>query len=52
MFKFKNDRRVISVTVQLVTQMRQYIGVSTDTKPTGVPVGSRFYKKYVGYGTN
>ena len=46
------------MTVKLITQIHRYIGLSTDTKPTSVPVGSEFFaydtkRSYVCYdGTN
>ncbi len=46
------------MAVKLITTVSRYIGLSTDTKPTSVPVGSIFYERdtkaaYVAYdGTN
>lgn len=47
------------MTVQMVTTIHNYIGLSTDGKPTDntVPIGSEFYesdtkKKYVWNGTD
>ncbi len=46
------------MTVKLIATKSRYIGLSTDTKPTGVPVGSTFYEyntsnRFVTYdGTN
>ncbi len=34
----------MAVAVTKITSISTYIGLSTDTKPTGVPVGSRFYE--------
>lgn len=31
------------MTVSLVTAIRWYVGLSTDTKPDDAPVGSRFF---------
>lgn len=46
------------MAVKQITTIETYIGASTDSKPTGVPVGSIFYeyntyKRFVTYdGTN
>jgi hypothetical protein len=32
------------MTVKLGADVRNYIGLSTDTKPTGVPIMSTFYE--------
>ena len=46
------------MAVIFMDQIKRYIGLSTDTKPTGVPVGSIFFEydshvSYVTYdGTN
>lgn len=46
------------MAVKRIATKSRYIGLSTDTKPTGVPVGSTFYeydssRRYVTYdGTN
>lgn len=31
------------MTVSMVSAIHWYVGLSTDTKPTDAPVGSRFY---------
>ena len=36
------------MTVQLMTTIQRWTGLSTDTKPTSVPVGSKFFE----YDTN
>lgn len=36
------------MAVQLVTNILRYIGLSTDTKPTSVPVGSMFLATDIG----
>ena len=38
------------MTVQLVTNIQRYIGLSNDTKPTTPPVGSTFYELNTGQG--
>ena len=46
------------MAVNRVTQIKRYIGLNSDTKPTGVPKGSTFYeydtgRLYITYdGTN
>jgi hypothetical protein len=46
------------MAVVLITAIKEFIGLSTDTKPTGVPVGSTFVESdngttYITYdGTN
>ena len=46
------------MAVKLVTTIQRWVGLSTDTKPTGVQVGSTFYEfnshiTYITYdGTN
>jgi len=46
------------MAVKLIDSIRRYIGLSTDTKPTGVEVGAEFFEyntkdRYITYdGTN
>jgi len=46
------------MTVELIKEQRDWIGLSSDTKPTGAPIGSTFFEydtliTYVSYdGTN
>lgn len=46
------------MAVKLMTTIQRFIGLSSDIKPTGVPIGSEFFelntgKTYVAYdGTN
>lgn len=46
------------MAVKLITTVKRWVGLSTDTKPTGVPIMSEFYEYnrrriYVSYdGTN
>ena len=30
------------MTVQMIATVQRWVGLSTDTKPTGVPIGSEF----------
>ena len=32
------------MAVILITAVKKYVGLSTDTKPTGVPAGSTFFE--------
>lgn len=36
------------MTVKLIVTIKNFIGLSTDSKPTGVPVGSTFYEYNTG----
>ena len=36
------------MAVKLIGTIQRYIGLSTDTKPTGVPVGSEFEEHNTG----
>lgn len=36
------------MSVVLITTVQNYIGLSTDTKPSGVPAGSTFHEKNTG----
>ena len=46
------------MAVELIATIQRYVGLSTDTKPTGVPIGSEYleYNSHVLYitydGTN
>lgn len=46
------------MAVKLITEVNRFAGLSTDSKPTGVPVGSTFFEydsfnRYITYdGTN
>jgi len=32
------------MAVKFISSMQRYVGLSTDSKPTGVPVGSEFFE--------